>query len=360
MKLLNLFIIMLSLLGNIRAQESFKITGHLGGTLGGNLVLAASGPGGLVKLGEAVMVNGEFEFAGTVEGIIPAYILAGEQQQPIATLMLENTGYTLVAGEAGIEVQGGGESQQIWGKFDAINQRILREKMKMEQEARAAYAQQNQMKLQALQQQFEKVAAEAEAQQLELFKTYKDSFVSAYVIAAGMGQMNYTSLKALHDMLGEPAQNSPYGQMIVRQLDVFKQVEPGSIAPDFSGTTAEGQAVSLHGIKAKVKLVDFWASWCAPCRQEMSNVCKIYKKYRDAGLEIIGVSLDSKPQDWVKAMQDEKMTWSNIMDQKQEISSRYLVRGIPHTILLDENNRIIAKDLRGKALEKKIAELLGK
>ena len=359
MKILTLFTIMLFLLGNVRAQESFKIAGHLGGTLGGNLVLAASDPSGLVQLGEAVMVNGEFEFTGSVEGIVPAYILTAEQQT-IATIMLENMEYTLVAGDAGIDVQGGGEAQKIWSEFEVVNRRVLVEQMKMEQEARAAYAQQNQMKLQALQQQFEKVAAEAETKQMELFKTYKDSFVAAYVIAAGMEQMDYTSLKTLYEMLGEPAKNSLYGQVIAQRIAMLQQVEPGAIAPDFSGTAADGKAVSLHAIPAKVKLVDFWASWCAPCRQEMPNVVKIYKKYRDAGLEIIGVSLDEKPHEWTKAMQDDKITWLNIMDGKKEITARYLVRGIPCTLLLDENNRIIAKNLRGKALEKKIAELLGK
>lgn len=91
----------------------------------------------------------------------------------------------------------------------------------------------------------------------------------------------------------------------------------------------------------------------------MPNVCKVYKKYHDKGLEIIGVSLDSKVPDWQQAMVVEKMKWLNILDVRQQIATRYFVRGIPHTLLLDENNRIIAKNLRGKALEKKIAELLG-
>ena len=341
------------------AQEGFKITGRLGGTLEGNLVLAASGSEGLVKLDEAVMVNGDFEFAGRVDGLVLAYILTAEQQ-PVATLMLENLEYTIVAGESGIEGLGGGESQKILNQYNAINQTIARKKMLMEQETRAAYAQQNQMKLQTLQQQFQKVMEEAGAKQAELFRTYKDSPVTAFVIASGMGQMDYTSLKAVYDGLGETAKNSPYGQAIVQQLAVFKQVEPGSVAPDFKGITSGGETISLHGIKAKVKLVDFWASWCGPCRQEMPNVVKIYKKYREAGLEIIGVSLDTKVPDWLKAMKDEKMTWPNIMDEQQGIAARYLVRGIPHTVLLDENNRIVAKNLRGKALEKKIAELLGK
>lgn len=341
---------------NSHAQEGFKITGELGGTLGGNLLLVVNGPEGAVKLGETVMTNGNFEFTGRVEGMIPAYILT-EEQQPIATLMLENLEYTLLAGDSGIEVQGGGESQTIWNEFEAINRHLLREKMKMEQEAKAAYAQQNQMKLQALEQQFGKVTDEAEAKQTRLFNTYKDSPVSAFMIATGMAQMNYTSLKTVYEMLGEPARNSMYGQMISRQLALFKQVEIGSVAPDFKGITLNGDAISLHGIKAKLKLVDFWASWCAPCRQEMPNVCKVYKKYKEAGLEIVGVSLDKKKENWAKAIKDDKMTWLNISDQSG-IAALYFVRGIPHTLLLDENNRIVAKDLRGKQLEKKIAELL--
>lgn len=340
------------------AQEGFKITGRLGGTVEGNLVLVCMRSQGAVQLGQTMMENGNFEFTGQVNGIELAYILTAEQQ-PVATLMLENLEYTIVAGESGIEVQGGGEYQQVLNQYNAINQIVTREKMKMEMEARNAYAEQNQMKLQALQQQFQKVMDETGKKQAELFKIYKDSPVTAFVIASGMNQMDYASLKSLFEGLGEPARQSSYGQMIAQQLAALEQVEPGAVAPDFNGTTLNGDTFSLHGIKAKVKLVDFWASWCAPCRQEMPNVVKIYKKYRESGLEIIGVSLDEKKPDWEKALDDEKMTWPNIMDEQKEIAARYFVRGIPHTILLDENNRIIAKDLRGKALEKKIAELLG-
>ncbi|AZS31128.1 TlpA disulfide reductase family protein [Butyricimonas faecalis] len=351
------FLIILGLSPAILAQEGFKITGRLGGSLGGNLVLVGSSSEGAVKLGETTMIDGNFEFSGSVEGVMPAYILT-EEQQPIATVMLENLEYTLVAGESGIEVLGGGESQKIWNEFEVINRHVLKEKMKMEQEGRAAYAQQNQMKLQALQQQFAKIATDAEAKQLDLFKKYKDSFVSAFMIASGMQQMDYVSLKTLYDMLGGNVQANFYGQLIARQLMALKQIEPGSVGPDFQGVTAAGETITLHGVKAKVKLVDFWASWCGPCRQEMPNVSKIYKKYHELGLEIIGVSLDKKVEEWTKAMKEEKMEWLNMIDMESRIARLYFVRGIPHTILLDENNRIIAKDLRGKQLEKKIAELL--
>lgn len=94
------------------AQQGFKIRGELGGTIGGDLVLVSAGPEGAVKLDEALMVNGSFEFSGRVDSMVLAYILTAEQQ-PMATLMLENLEYTIVAGENGIDVQGGGESQKI-------------------------------------------------------------------------------------------------------------------------------------------------------------------------------------------------------------------------------------------------------
>ena len=184
---------------------------------------------------------------------------------------------------------------------------------------KAAYAQQNQMQLQALQQQFSKVMQEAGEKQAELLKTYKDSPVSAFIVASGMGQMDYVSLQTVYDELGEPARNSLFGQMIVQCLAAMKDVEIGAIAPNFKGSMVNNDTLSLYGVKAKLKLVDFWASWCAPCRQEMPNVCKVYKKYHDKGLEIIGVSLDSKILDWQQAMVVEKMKWLNIVDAQQQI-----------------------------------------
>ena len=343
------------------AQEGFKIVGRLGGTLGGNLMLVANGPQGAVKLGEASMVNGSFEFTGKVDSLTPAYVMIAEQQ-PVATLMLENVEFAIVAGKTGIEVQGGGEAQQVLNQYNAISQLIGREQMKLEAEAQSAYASGNQMKLQALQQQFEKVVSDAQTKQAALFEEYKDSPVTAFVVASAMGQMDYASLKAVYDQLGDGAKSCLYGRMIARQIEVFKQVEVGSVAPDFSGMTAEGETVSLHGIKAKVKLVDFWASWCGPCRAEMPNVRKVYKKYHESGLEILGVSLDEKRDAWTKAMRDDQMTWPNISDLlgwRSPMAALYLVRAIPATFLLDEDNRIVAKNLRGKELEKKIAELLG-
>lgn len=138
MKTILSIILFLGVCGICTAQEGFKIVGQLGGSLGGKLVLAVSGEQGFVKLGETEMVNGSFEFSGSVPGPGVAYIM-DEKQQLIATIMIENREFLLTAGGEGIDVEGG-EAQEVWNVFDAINKRVMRANMIKEQKFQVAYA----------------------------------------------------------------------------------------------------------------------------------------------------------------------------------------------------------------------------
>jgi peroxiredoxin len=147
-------------------------------------------------------------------------------------------------------------------------------------------------------------------------------------------------------------------------LDNMKKADVGSAAPDFSAPTPTGENMSLKEALGKYTIIDFWASWCKPCRIENPNVVKVYNKYHDKGLNIISVSLDKAEQKdkWIQAIADDKMDWyhvSNLQFWQDPIARQYNVRSIPATFLLDENGVIIDKDLRGAALEAKIATLLG-
>ncbi|MAQ76820.1 MAG: hypothetical protein CL613_10890 [Aquimarina sp.] len=145
-------------------------------------------------------------------------------------------------------------------------------------------------------------------------------------------------------------------------LSQQKKIDVGDKAENFSAPTPTGRELSLNEARGKVTIIDFWASWCKPCRMENPNVVKVYNKYHEKGLNIIGVSLDKKKEAWLKAIQDDNLQWShvsNLQFWQEPIAQAYGVRSIPATFILDEDGNVIAKNLRGPALEEKIAELLG-
>ena len=136
----------------------------------------------------------------------------------------------------------------------------------------------------------------------------------------------------------------------------------GVEAPDFAMQTPEGETLKMSDLRGKVLLVDFWASWCGPCRKENPKVVRLYEKYKDKGFEILGVSLDSKKDRWINAIAQDGLTWPQISDLKgwkNEAAKMYGVRSIPTTLLLDAEGKIIGRNYRGAALEAKLKEILG-
>ena len=339
------------------AQSGYKVTGTVEGMPDGKAIIATVNGSSLDTLAKADVKNGSFEFTGNVSEPTGAYIMVIGQRGAIP-FMLENANITVNAGQAGLTVTGS-EGQKIYDQFMAINTTTQQEAMKLQQEYQAANG--DQAKMQAVQEAYAKLMTDAQAKETELIKANPDSYVSTFVIVSGMGQMEYEQLKERYNLLGEKAKASAQGKAIAAQIAKLESTAIGQIAPNFTITTPEGESISLYDIKGKVKLIDFWASWCGPCRGENPHVVEIYKEYHPKGLEIFGVSLDNNKEAWVKAIADDGLVWKHGSDLKGWQSAPaqlYSVSGIPHTVLLDENNKIIAKNLRGDEVKQKIAELL--
>ena len=339
------------------AQSGYKVTGTVEGMPDGKAIIATVNGSSLDTLAKADVKNGSFEFTGNVSEPTGAYIMVIGQRGAIP-FMLENANITVNAGQAGLTVTGS-EGQKIYDQFMAINTTTQQEAMKLQQEYQAANG--DQAKMQAVQEAYAKLMTDAQAKETELIKANPDSYVSTFVIVYSMGQMEYEQLKERYNLLGEKAKASAQGKAIAAQIAKLESTAIGQIAPNFTITTPEGESISLYDIKGKVKLIDFWASWCGPCRGENPHVVEIYKEYHPKGLEIFGVSLDNNKEAWVKAIADDGLVWKHGSDLKGWQSAPaqlYSVSGIPHTVLLDENNKIIAKNLRGDELKQKIAELL--
>ena len=341
------------------AQSGYKVTGTIEGMPDGKAFIANFDGTKLDTLAKSDITNGAFEFTGKVSEPTGAFIMVVGQRFSLP-IMLENANITVNAGQAGLNVTGS-EGQKIYDQFMALNMSIQQEQQKLMPEFQAANQAGDQAKMQEIQDQFQKVVEAAQAKEAELIKANPDSYVSTFVIVSGMGQMEYEQLKEKYALLGEKAKATAHGKAIAAQIAKLESTAIGQIALNFTVTTPEGESISLYDIKGKVKLVDFWASWCGPCRGENPHVVEIYKEYHPKGLEIFGVSLDNNKEAWVKAIADDGLVWKHGSDLKgwQSAPAKlYSVTGIPHTILLDENNKIIAKNLRGDELKQKIAELL--
>ena len=156
------------------------------------------------------------------------------------------------------------------------------------------------------------------------------------------------------------------GKSIQSKLDkiakpIAAAAEVGTIAPDFSAPNPEGKSISLKESLGKVTIIDFWASWCNPCRAENPNVVALYNEFHSKGLNIIGVSLDKDAKKWKEAIAKDKLTWnqvSNLKDFEDPIAVTYGISAIPSTFILDAKGTIVAKDLRGAELKAKVAALL--
>jgi thiol-disulfide isomerase/thioredoxin len=168
------------------------------------------------------------------------------------------------------------------------------------------------------------------------------------------------SLVDIADRLGKARPNHPQVQQFVNNLQRLQGVNEGAMAPEINLATPAGPTLALSSLRGKYVLIDFWASWCGPCRRENPNVVKTYAAYKDKGFEIFGVSLDQNREAWLKAIETDKLVWKHVSDLQYWNSAgaqAYQVNSIPQTFLVNPEGRIIAKGLRGAALDNYLAKL---
>lgn len=164
------------------------------------------------------------------------------------------------------------------------------------------------------------------------------------------------------DLIEEEMPHSPIAMDFVNEVNEMKKLAVGQVAPDIALPNPEGEVVKLSSLRGNYVLVDFWAKWCKPCRMENPNVVRLYNKYNAQGFEVYGVSLDRRKEDWVQAIEEDGLHWTQVSDLKfwnSEAARIYNIKAIPFAVLLDPEGKIIGKNLRGQALENKLGEIFG-
>ncbi len=315
--------------------------------------------------------DGSFNFKGIEKDGGNFYVLNIAQRQKIVLLIeggenltVTTDGYDKDAkGEPGKFEVTGSKNMEYYAKLMELNQDMVTKVNNWNAQYATATEKKDQKKMQGIQNNFQ----EAEQQHVEKIKAMLPEMGTSLVaIFAANNMLNpdrdFAEMDAVAQRFEKENPSPKLVQAYTGYIKRIKGISVGDEAPDFTLNNPEGQDVTLSSLRGKYVLIDFWASWCGPCRMENPNVVKLYNKYKDKGFAIYGVSLDKEKGAWLAAIKKDNLTWTHGSDLKfwnSAVAQTYGVSAIPATYLLDKEGKVIAKNLRGSSLEAKLGELLG-
>lgn len=327
----------------IAVQDSYVISGQATGYEDGTVVDLINGNNGQPE-NTTKITGGRFSFTGKLP--FPDYkLLMVNKQHPPVPFFLENSNITITLNSQAPEaaVITGSKSNDEFAAYSKIYKKY--EETIMNPPADSTM-------IRAGAQEFEKFALKN-----------TNSYIAPIAIFRNFQLLgDGDKMEELFKKLSDPVQSTPVGDYIKDQIAKAKKNPMGKVLEDFVQEDTEGKPVKLSSLKGKYVLVDFWASWCGPCRQENPNLVAAYQRYKDKNFTILGVSLDKARQPWLDAIQADKLTWTHVSDLKfwqNSVAQKFGIESIPQNFLLDPSGVVIAKNLRGVALENKLASLLG-
>ncbi|MBO2007823.1 TlpA disulfide reductase family protein [Hymenobacter negativus] len=362
------------LLAPAQTPISYTVSGKIG-NLNAPATIFLFGPG---SPDSVVLKNGAFEFKGTSDRPFPATIVlrrTGQSKDLFAAkerlrFYLEPTPVVITSADSLLE----GRAKVVGGPLTADDQKLSAAMQAVIEKSRAFSAEAG--KTTEVQRRDSAFAARMQASFDAIGKAYVQvyarfirenptSWVSLYSLY-GMKMLEtpqYAVVGPLYNALSPELKNSRMGRDYGDMVDKLKDLAIGSPAPGFTQNTPEGKPVSLAGYRGKYVLVDFWASWCGPCRTESPAIAKVYNQYKGRNFDILSVSLDDGKgrAKWLKAITDDHLTWTQVSDLRgwqNQAAQLYGVRSIPQNYLIGPDGKILAANLKGEELKTTLAKLI--
>lgn len=351
-----LMLVMLSPLA-IMAQKNFVINGSVTGLQNGSPVFVIDANQTADTVSRATVAEGKFVLKGTLPqpGL---YHISFVSAQKKSLLFLDNSTIGLKGDVNNLQQleTTGSPTQKDFEEFQKTFNPLFTSYSKFNQQANSGGL------TPQVQDTLEKLYNIIQAEVDKYVDGKKTSSVTPFVLlVTSQLSQDILLLEKRFNQLNDVAQQSLYGKMLKDMIDDGKVGAVGTDALDFIQNDTTGKPVSLSSFRGKYVLVDFWASWCGPCRQENPNVVETYHRFKNKNFTVLGVSLDKSKASWIQAIKDDNLPWTHVSDLKywsNAVAVKYRIQSIPRNFLVDPSGKIVAKDLRGPYLSQKLEELL--
>jgi len=340
-------------------EEQFKVTLKIEDAVDQVFVLGKIENRNFVGLDTAQLVNGVYEFTGKVD--YPQFLsIAVEGKRPALRFYGENSQIQInghIDSLANAEIIGSA-TQDLWKSYEHSMEEFKVREEKLYEDYRSASQSKDQEAIDQLMEVYNTLTKEKNEKTGQFISANSTSPVAVDLVKQNFFMSEYAELEEQFNKLDTALTVLPAYTEIHDRLVILEKVQIGKEAPDFTLTSIDGQEVSLKSLRGNYLLIDFWASWCGPCRQENPNVKAAYNKFHKQGFDVLSVSVDRDENAWRKAVEEDEMIWTQLHDSKKISGEVYGVMGIPHTLLLDKDGIIIAKNIRGHEIHKKLEEVL--
>lgn len=352
-------LIFLALFACRQSADRFTISGKIENASDGWVILNRLSENDLQPIDSVKMKNGSFKLQGNISIPDFYYLLFRSDDQYLEIVLQPGT--LTIGGTFEEPVYSGMPLQEKYNNFQAGLREYDHQFSELSEQYHQASVSGNEMIKRLIEEKARKLEENRNERILSFARENTDNVIAPFLLYNNLESFDIEVVKEVMASVDSAVHPSNYYQMLATEVEKRLRLAIGQPAPIFTQNDPDGNPVSLESFRGKYVLIDFWASWCQPCRLENPYLVKVYEEFQPRGFEILGVSLDRDRNAWLKAIADDRLTWKHVSDLKfwnNEVARLYSINSIPSNFLVNPDGIIVARNLRGTQIREKLAELL--